>query len=54
MTEAFFALFHGLPRQGPGSDATTLRLLELAAPLPERPRVLDLGCGPGRSALLLA
>lgn len=51
---AFFALHHGLPRQGPGSDATTRRLLELAGPLPDRPRVLDLGCGPGRSALLLA
>ncbi|MGI5358502.1 bifunctional class I SAM-dependent methyltransferase/N-acetyltransferase [Streptomyces sp. CA-252508] len=55
--DAFFALHHGLPRQGPGSDATTRRLLSLATlagPLPERPRVLDLGCGPGRSALLLA
>ncbi|MEU2660543.1 bifunctional class I SAM-dependent methyltransferase/N-acetyltransferase [Streptomyces sp. NPDC007325] len=52
--DAFFALHHGLPRQGPGSDATTRRLLALAGPLPERPRVLDLGCGPGRSALLLA
>ena len=52
--EAFFALHHGLPRQGPGSDATTRRLLELAGPLPEQPRTLDLGCGPGRSALLLA
>ncbi|MET9378698.1 bifunctional class I SAM-dependent methyltransferase/N-acetyltransferase [Streptomyces sp. NPDC002992] len=51
---AFFALHHGLPRQGPGSDSTTRRLLSLAGPLPERPRVLDLGCGPGRSALLLA
>ncbi|MEU6483760.1 bifunctional class I SAM-dependent methyltransferase/N-acetyltransferase [Streptomyces sp. NPDC046887] len=51
---AFFALHSGLPRQGPGSDATTRRLLALAGPLPERPRVLDLGCGPGRSALLLA
>ncbi|MEU6982307.1 bifunctional class I SAM-dependent methyltransferase/N-acetyltransferase [Streptomyces sp. NPDC046324] len=51
---AFFTLHHGLPRQGPGSDATTRRLLALAGPLPERPRVLDLGCGPGRSALLLA
>ncbi|MCT4353274.1 bifunctional class I SAM-dependent methyltransferase/N-acetyltransferase [Streptomyces sp. Je 1-79] len=51
---AFFALHHGLPRQGPGSDTTTRRLLALAGPLPERPRVLDLGCGPGRSALLLA
>lgn len=55
--DAFFALHHGLPRQGPGSDATTRRLLSLAAaagPLPSRPRVLDLGCGPGRAALLLA
>lgn len=55
--DAFFALHHGLPRQGPGSDDTTRRLLSLAAAagtLPARPRVLDLGCGPGRSALLLA
>lgn len=54
MYDAFFALHHGLPRQGPGSDSTTRRLLALAGPLPERPRVLDLGCGPGRSALFLA
>lgn len=52
--EAFLALHHGLPRQGPGSDASTRYLLQLAGPLPERPRVLDAGCGPGRSALLLA
>ncbi|KOX30488.1 MULTISPECIES: methyltransferase domain-containing protein [unclassified Streptomyces] len=52
--DSFFALRHGLPRQGPGSDTTTRRLLALAGPLPARPRVLDLGCGPGRSALLLA
>lgn len=52
--DSFFTLHHGLPRQGPGSDATTRRLLALSGMLPERPRVLDLGCGPGRSALLLA
>ncbi|MER5893794.1 bifunctional class I SAM-dependent methyltransferase/N-acetyltransferase [Streptomyces sp. NPDC001876] len=51
---AFFALHHRLPRQSPGSDATTRRLLALAGPQPRRPRVLDLGCGPGRAALLLA
>lgn len=54
ITDAFFSLHHGLPRQGPGSDDTTRRLLSLAGELPERPRVLDLGCGPGRAALLLA
>ncbi|MEJ8638660.1 bifunctional class I SAM-dependent methyltransferase/N-acetyltransferase [Streptomyces sp. MS2.AVA.5] len=57
MHDAFFALHHGLPRQGPGSDDTTRRLLALASlagPLPAAPRVLDLGCGPGRAALLLA
>ncbi|MCX4793516.1 bifunctional class I SAM-dependent methyltransferase/N-acetyltransferase [Streptomyces sp. NBC_01242] len=53
-SEAFFSLYHDLPRQSPGSDATTRQLLELAGPLPRRPRVLDLGCGPGRAALLLA
>lgn len=52
--QAFFDLHHGLPRQAPGSDASTRHLLSLCGPLPERPRVLDLGCGPGRSALLLA
>ncbi|WP_030763394.1 bifunctional class I SAM-dependent methyltransferase/N-acetyltransferase [Streptomyces sp. NRRL F-2664] len=52
--EAFLTLHHGLPRQAPGSDASTRRLLSLCGPLPARPRVLDLGCGPGRSALLLA
>ncbi|WP_405922075.1 GNAT family N-acetyltransferase [Streptomyces sp. NBC_00122] len=52
--EAFFTLHRGLPRQAPGSDASTRHLLSLCGPLPERPRVLDLGCGPGRSALLLA
>ncbi|WP_328659979.1 bifunctional class I SAM-dependent methyltransferase/N-acetyltransferase [Streptomyces sp. NBC_00334] len=54
VTQAFFALHHDLPRQGPGSDATTRHALETAGPLPEHPRVLDAGCGPGRSALLLA
>ncbi|MEU9299937.1 bifunctional class I SAM-dependent methyltransferase/N-acetyltransferase [Streptomyces sp. NPDC048269] len=52
--QAFFTLHRGLPRQAPGSDASTRHLLSLCEPLPERPRVLDLGCGPGPSALLLA
>lgn len=54
VTEALFAVHAGLPRQGPGSDATTRRLLAAAGPLPAHPRVLDAGCGPGRAGLLLA
>ncbi|WP_333779675.1 bifunctional class I SAM-dependent methyltransferase/N-acetyltransferase [Saccharopolyspora indica] len=54
IAEAFFALHRGLPRQGAGSDTTTRHLLGQVGPLPTRPRILDAGCGPGRSALLLA
>lgn len=35
VTEAVSALHHGLPRQGPGSDATTRRPLPVAGPLPD-------------------
>ncbi|GAB3431038.1 hypothetical protein GCM10027436_04710 [Actinophytocola sediminis] len=51
---ALLNLHHNLPRQSPGSDETTSRLLALAGALPPRPRILDLGCGPGRSSLVLA
>jgi SAM-dependent methyltransferase len=50
----FWALHSALPRQGVGSDATTRALLTLAGPLPAGFRALDVGCGPGRSALVLA
>jgi SAM-dependent methyltransferase len=52
--DLFWALHTDLPREGVGSDATTRELLALAQPLPEHPSVLDVGCGPGRSALVLA
>ncbi|MFJ9753209.1 class I SAM-dependent methyltransferase [Streptomyces chartreusis] len=52
--DALLSLHRGLPRQGPGSDSTTRRLLRMAGPLPAEPRVLDAGCGTGRSALLMA
>jgi len=51
---AFFRLFEGLPRQGPGSDACTREALRRLPPLPPEPRVLDLGCGAGRQTLVLA
>lgn len=52
--DAFLELFTGLPRQGPGSDASTRRALSLVPKLPEKPRILDLGCGTGRASLVLA
>lgn len=52
--EAFLRLFDGLPRQGPGSDETTRRALALCGELPAELRIIDLGCGLGRSSLVLA
>jgi SAM-dependent methyltransferase len=54
LTQVFFDIQRGLPRQGPGDDASTLRALSLCAELPERPDVLDVGCGPGRQTIALA
>ena len=53
-TEIFQRLHQGLQQQGAGSDASTLRALELVPGLPEAPTILDLGCGSGRQTLALA
>ena len=52
--KAFWHIHKGLPRQAPGSDASTRRLLELAKLPRTNMSVIDIGCGPGRSALVLA
>ncbi len=52
--DAFWAAHDGLPRQAPGSAATTRLLLQLAGPLPERPRIVDIGCGTGTAGIPLA
>jgi cyclopropane fatty-acyl-phospholipid synthase-like methyltransferase len=54
LPDAFFRLHHGIPRQAPGSDDLTREALRVLRPLPPSPRVLDLGCGPGRQTLILA
>lgn len=43
----FFEVFEALPRQGPGNLPSARRALALCAELPERPTILDLGCGSG-------
>ncbi|MGA9721895.1 MAG: methyltransferase domain-containing protein [Candidatus Binatus sp.] len=50
----FRELTEGLPRQAPGSAAATLRALGLVRGLPPRPRILDVGCGPGAQTIDLA
>ena len=52
--EVFFDIQRGLPRQGPGSDESTLRALALCDGLPEHSTVLDIGCGPGMQTVALA
>jgi ubiquinone/menaquinone biosynthesis C-methylase UbiE len=49
--DLFRELTEGLPRQGPGSEAATLRALATVTGLPASPRILDLGCGPGAQTI---
>ena len=53
-SELFRELSEGLPRQGPGSTEATLRALAMLEGLPPRPRILDIGCGPGAQTIDLA
>ena len=48
------SLHEGLPRLGPGTDESTLKALSLCENLPPQPEILDVGCGTGAQALVLA
>ena len=54
LSEVFLDLHSDLPREGPGDDESTLRALAMCTELPERPDILDVGCGPGMQTLALA
>lgn len=47
-------LHAGLDRLGPGDEAFSREILGMLPALPSPPRIADLGCGTGSSALLLA
>jgi SAM-dependent methyltransferase len=49
-----FSLFEGLPRKGPGSAASTERACRYIDRHLHLPLILDIGCGSGASALVLA
>ena len=49
----FEELFSGLPRLAPGGDEFTRRALGLVE-LPPNPTIVDVGCGLGKSTLVLA
>jgi DNA-binding transcriptional MerR regulator/ubiquinone/menaquinone biosynthesis C-methylase UbiE len=53
-TSVFFEAFRDLPRLNPGSRETTLRALDLIGPLPQKPEILEVGCGEGTVAMQLA
>jgi len=53
-TALFFELFSGLPRQGPGDAASTLKALALVPGVGPHTRVLDIGCGTGAQTRVLA
>ena len=52
--KAFFEIHRDLPREAPGDDASTLRALGMCTELPNRPEILDIGCGPGMQTMALA
>ncbi len=53
-TALFYELFSGLPRQGPGTAASTRLALGLVPGVGPRTRVLDVGCGTGAQTFVLA
>ena len=51
---ALIELHRGLKRQGPGDEAFSEHILSMLPELPPNPRIVDLGCGAGAGALILA
>lgn len=49
--EIFFEIHQGLLREGPGDFESTQKAYSLLTHLPEKPLILDLGCGPGMQTL---
>ena len=49
----FLEIYGTLPRAGPGSNELTRRAFDMMSDVPESPRILDIGCGPGMQTVEL-
>jgi ubiquinone/menaquinone biosynthesis C-methylase UbiE len=54
LTNIFFEIHSELPREGPGDNESTKKAYSMLRNLPEHPRILDVGCGPGMQTIALA
>ena len=50
----FWEVHSNLPREGPGDNESTKKAYLMLKDLPENPRILDIGCGPGMQTIELA
>lgn len=50
----FFEIHSGNTREGPGSFQSTKKAFSYLHKLPDKPKILDVGCGPGKQTLDLA
>lgn len=53
-TKYFYELYEGLPRCGPGNKDSTRTAYSGMRDIPDRPQILDIGCGPGLQTMELA
>ena len=54
LPKVFWEVHSGLPREGPGDNESTRKAYMMLEGLPENPRILDIGCGPGMQTIDLA
>lgn len=50
----FWEIHKDLLREGPGEEAATQKAFAMLRDLPEQPKILDIGCGPGAQTVTLA